>query len=92
MHREFRQPENRGEHAEHDACKNNWPEDAVEEDLVNGGAATGTITAALDDALEQFAEALVMDERLCRQGIITGPAHLIAGGADDDVATWCRPA
>ena len=64
----------------------------MEEDLVNGGAATCPITAALDDALEQFTETLVMDERLCRQGIITGPAHLIAGGADDDVATWCRPA
>ena len=63
----------------------------MEEDLVNGSAASSTITATLDDPLEQFTETLVMDERLRRQRIITSPAHLIAGGADDNVPPGCRP-
>ena len=92
MHREFRQPENRSEHAEHDACKNNWPKDAVEEDLVNGRAPTSPIAAALDDAFEQLAQTLVVDQRLGRQGIIPGTTDLITGGADDGLTPGRLPA
>ena len=92
LHREFGQPENRGEHPQHDARENDGPEDAVQQDPIDGGTATRPVAAALHDPFQQSAEALVVDQRFRGQWVVTGAANLVAGGADDGLAARRVPA
>ena len=92
VHREFREPEHRGEEAEHDAEEQHRAEDAMEQEPVDGGGLAGFAEAFGDDAFERDAELRVMDERLGGHRVVPGVADAVTGGAEGLLALGHGPA